>query len=72
MKEFVSQNGGLLGVVVLVAVVLNFVLSGISKALEMIADKTATQADNKALAIVNKLVLILQKVIDWGSGNRPH
>lgn len=72
MKEFLAQNGGVVGTVVLVAMVLNFVLSGISKGLEAIMDKTATQADNKAFAIVNKIAAVLQKIIDWTSANRAH
>jgi len=72
MKEFVSQNGGLLGVVVMLALALNFLLSGISKMLEVIQDKTASTLDNRAVVFLNKVAGILQKVIDWGSANRPH
>lgn len=72
MKEFLSQNGGMVGVVVMVAVALNFLLSGVSKMLEVIKDKTATNLDNRAFIFVNKLTGILSKVIDWSSGNREH
>jgi len=72
MKEFLAQNGGLLGAIVLVAVCLNLVLSGIAKMLDLIKDKTKTEVDNKIAAILHKVIAVLQKVIDWGSGNREH
>lgn len=72
MQEFMAQNGGVVGTVVMVAVLLNFILSGLSKAIEVIKDKTTTQADNKAFEIINKIAAVLQKVIDWTSANRSH
>lgn len=72
MKEFISQNGGVLSLVVMVAITLNFILSGISKGLEVFKDKTATELDNKVYAILNKVASVLQKIIDWSSGNRQH
>ena len=48
-----------------IVVGLNLLLSGIAKILEMIKDKTASQADNKAFDIINKIVHALSKVIDW-------
>ncbi len=72
MKEFLASNGGLLGAFALVAVVLNIFLSGLSKALEVIKDKTATETDNKAYALIQKVMAVLQKVVDWSSGNRQH
>lgn len=72
MKEFISQNGGLVGFIVMCAIALNVLLSGISKALEVIMDKTKTETDNKIHAGLTKVLAILQKIVDWGSGNRPH
>lgn len=72
MKEFMAQNGGLLGMLALMALCLNVLLSGVSKALGVIKDKTATNVDNKAYEIINKITAILQKIVDWGSGNRQH
>lgn len=54
-----------MGMIAGIVVGLNILLSGISKILEMIKDKTATQADNKAFDIINKIVHALAKVIDW-------
>lgn len=72
MKEFISSNGGLLAMIVMVAISLNLVLSGISHALEVFKDKTVTDTDNKVHAFIGKVLTVLQKVIDWGSGNRQH
>jgi len=72
MKEFISQNGGIVPAIVLVAFAFNMALSGISKALESIKDKTESKADDKAFEIISKIVSVLQKIVDWGSANRSH
>lgn len=72
MKEFFSQNGGIVAVVSMIALMLNVFLSGLSKALEIIKDKTATEVDNKAYAFIQKIAVVLQKIVDWSSGNRQH
>lgn len=72
MKEFFSQNGGIIAVVSMIALMLNVFLSGLSKALEVIKDKTTTEVDNKAYALIQKIAAVLQKVVDWSSGNRQH
>lgn len=72
MSELIQQNGGLLGFVVMVAMALNLLLSGVSKFLDFIKDKTKTEADNKVAAIIHKIAAVLQKIIDWSSANRPH
>lgn len=72
MGEFLQTNGGIIGTVVLVATIFNMVLSGVGKALDLVKDKTATQADNKVAEWILKIATILQKVIDWTSANRAH
>lgn len=72
MNNFIQSNGGVVSTVILVAMVLNFVMSGLSKALETIKDKTETKTDDKIWAVVNKIAQVLQKIIDWGSANRAH
>jgi len=54
------------------ALALNLVLSGLSKALEVIKDKTESKVDDEIYAKLAKVMAILQKVIDWGSANRSH
>ena len=54
------------------ALALNLVLSGLSKALEVIKDKTESKFDDEIYAKLAKVTAILQKVIDWGSANRSH
>lgn len=67
-----TQNGGFVGTVVVVAMVFNFVLSGISKAMEAIKDKTESKIDDRIWAFTNKAAQIVQKIVDWASANRQH
>lgn len=66
------MEGGLLGTIIMGAVAVNFVLSGLSKALEVIKDKTENKTDDKIYLYVNKAALITQKIVDWASANRKH
>lgn len=59
-------------VVVPYLLALNVFLSGLSKALEMIKDKTETKADDKLFALVDKAVGGLGKIVDLVSANRKH
>lgn len=72
MKEFIASQGGLIATIVAVAVALNFVLSGVIKALEMFKDKTESKADDNLWAFLRKCADVVTKVIEWGTGNRPH
>lgn len=72
MKEFLEQNGGLLQALALVLIAVMSILSGLSKALEIIKDKTASNVDNKIYEWVNKAASALKVVVDWISGNRAH
>jgi hypothetical protein len=65
-------QSGFLGTVIMSAMALNFVLSGLSKALEVVKDKTENKTDDKIYLYVNKAALIVQKVVDWASANRQH
>ena len=51
---------------------LNFILSGLSKGLEVIKDKTKTKADDKVWFWVNKLAGFSQAVVDFFSANPKH
>lgn len=72
MNAFLETNGGLVGSVIVVAMFLNFFLSGLSKALEVIKDKTENKVDDKIHLYVNKAAQVLQKIVDWASANRSH
>lgn len=65
-------EGGLIATVMLIAICLNVLLSAVSKILDLIKDKTSTDLDNKASGIVQKVVVILTKAIDFIGMNRPH
>ncbi len=72
MNAFLETNGGLVGSVIVVAMFFNFFLSGLSKALEVIKDKTENKVDDKIYLYVNKAAQIIQKIVDWASANRSH
>jgi hypothetical protein len=57
---------------VAVLVAFNVILGGISKILDLVKDKTKTDVDNKTHAFIQKMVLKLQKLIDWMGANREH
>jgi hypothetical protein len=63
-----DQQLGLIGYVL----ALNFFLSGLSKALEVVKDKTKTKADDKVWLWVNKLAGFSQAVVDFFSANPKH
>ena len=58
--------------IVMWVIALNFLLSGIGKALDVVKDKTKGKADNKAADVVHKATNVLQKVVDFASANRSH
>lgn len=72
LKSFATSNGGLIATIVLVAVALNLLLSGLHDALGLIKDKTATTVDNKLFDWTGRVAGFLQKVIEYGSANRPN
>lgn len=61
-----------LGEILMWVIALNLGLSGISKALEKVKDKTKTDLDNRAYATLYKIVSKLQKLIDFASANIQH
>jgi len=71
--EFIDKLSGSAGGMVTIALAFllasNAFLSGLSKALELIKDKTKTDVDNKAYDVVGKILGYLQVVIDLLKGN---
>jgi hypothetical protein len=74
IQELLSKvaNEGFVVGLVSVLVAFNLILSGLSKVLDVFKDKTATQIDNKAYKLINQAIVLIQKLIDWMSGNRQH
>lgn len=72
MSEFLEANGGLLATVLVVVLAMNALLMGIYKTLEVIKDKTSGSGDDKAYAAIGKVIAVLQKIIDFLSGNVSH
>ena len=58
--------------VVVALVLFNVAVSAAQKALEIVKDKTSTDADNKVYEFLSKYAGYLQKGIDWISANRQH
>lgn len=72
MKEFIAANGGIVAASALTIMALNMVLSGLKAGLEKIKDKTTTEADNKAYAIISSVSGFLSKVLDVIGYNPEH
>jgi hypothetical protein len=51
---------------------LNFFLSGLSKTLAVIKDKTATKVDDKIWFYVDRAAGICQAIVDFFSANPKH
>jgi hypothetical protein len=69
--EFFKNPAGAASLVAILVAV-NVILSGVSKLLEIIKDKTESQVDNKAFEIIGKVSSFMQKAVDWMQGNRKH
>lgn len=65
MNELLDVSSGTLGLVITLVIAVNFVLSGLAKALEVVKDKTESQADNEAHAKLLKVIEVLTRVLDW-------
>jgi len=61
-----------LDVVITGLLVFNVAVGAAQKVLEIIKDKTSSEADNKAYDLIAKYAGYVQKAIDWISANRPH
>jgi hypothetical protein len=69
MKEFIQSQGGLIATVLVVSLGLNVLLTGVYNFLGFIKDKTSGDGDNKAHAQLEKIIAIVQKVVEFLSGN---
>lgn len=67
--DSILQN---LDTVIAALVIFNILVSSTQKVLEIIKDKTSSDADNKVHAFIAKYAGFVQKAIDWVSANRPH
>ena len=74
MKEMIEviMEHGWVGTMVAVLVGFNLVLSGLSKILDLVKDKTATKIDNKIADYILKMITGIQKALDWLGANREH
>lgn len=65
-------DGGLVGLIVLVAICLNIFLGAVSKILEKFKDMTESQLDNSIYKWVNIVSKFLHKLIDFVGMNPEH
>lgn len=72
MKEFIAANGGIIAAAAGLMIAVNMVLSGLKQGLEYIKDKTATDVDNKAYALVSSISGFLSKALDVIGYNPEH
>ena len=52
--------------------IINVILSGAAKILAQVAAMTKSDKDDKALVVVNKIAVVLQKIVDLLSANIKH
>lgn len=71
MTEFIDANGGLIATIVVVVMALNALILGLHKGLELIKDKTKTDADNKLHAATTKIVSVAQKILELLAAYKP-
>jgi hypothetical protein len=72
LKGVIVGNEGLALQIVSIFVVMQSVLSVVSKVLEMIKDKTATNIDNVIAKYVGIAAGFLKSAVDFIQGNLPH
>lgn len=65
-------DGGLVGIIVMVAICLNIALGAASKILEKFKDMTETKVDNTIYKWVNMISKFLHKLVDFVGMNPEH
>jgi len=68
----IIQGLPVMAMVLSFVVAFNVMLAGVSKALDMIKDKTKTDLDNKLAVVIHKVANTLQKILDFAGFNPPH
>lgn len=69
MQEFIQSQGGLIATVLAVSLGLNILLTGVYNFLGFLKDKTSGDGDNKLHAKLEKIISVIQKVVEFLSGN---
>lgn len=69
IQELSNSSGGIVALALTFLLASNAFLSGLSKALELIKDKTKTDVDNKAHDFLVKVLSYVQMIIDFLKGN---
>lgn len=72
IQNFLANNTDVIGAVIAAVIAINLMLSGAQKLLEIVKDKTATDSDNKAHAVLLKVTGFLTKAVEWISANRQN
>ena len=69
IQELSNSSGGIVALALTFLLASNAFLSGLSKALELIKDKTKTDVDNKAHDFLVNVLSYVQMIIDFLKGN---
>ncbi len=72
MKDMIASNGGIVGVVVLLSMALNVMLSALKSVLQMFIKDPAAQAADEKIKFIDKVLALLAKVVDFLSANVEH
>lgn len=67
-----DQMQEMMPIIIAGIIAFNLMLSGIHKGLEVLKDKTASNADDKAWELIGKILSVLQKIVDFVGMNRAH
>lgn len=69
LSKVLGSVEGPVFVIVLVVIGLNVLLTSLKKSLGWLKDKTETKADDRAHAIVVKVLLVLDRLLEFASAN---
>jgi hypothetical protein len=69
MLDWLSENSGLIAIIVGSVAGLNIILVAVAKALDGIKDMTSTNIDNSISNVLNKITGVLGKIVEFISAN---
>ena len=72
LARFGSLVGADVAIILAVLFAVNIALTSASKGLEVIMDKTETNLDNKAYAVINSIIKVVVKILDIVGYNPAH
>ncbi len=72
MNDLMASQGGAIGVILLVLVCINVLLTAAKTIFEKIEPTPEKQAASKFYQGLSKVLKVLSSIIDWAQGNKAH